>query len=357
MIEVRALTDELVADAESVIRDRFSEDAVDLLHKEMKNPIRREFPIMGYIGYEEGKPAAFEAQILRRLYWEKNPIIGSVGGMSCLKKGAAPEVFVDVRIATVKPYADCRIWFGNSQNRETALIAHKSKLAIEGPESCTRYLWRPIRPWNCGMYFIRRKLLKAAMPRWKNFSTLSSRLWSCETGGFRIARVADVDGRFFDALMARYVRSNTGIFCSRTAEEIEWIFGEKIRTGEAVVLGTLDNEGPLGYILLKSDRLAKRWAIHDWFAVDNCLNVLEALLQAACRFLRAKTPAMMLETFGFPTGVQSLLRKYLPYVRAVGHNQFSWGSWKMDRKGLCEVLDSPASWFFGPYDGDACLCM
>ena len=39
--------------------------------------------------------------------------------------------------------------FGNSQNAETARIAHRAKNVVEGPESCTRVLWRAVRPLEC----------------------------------------------------------------------------------------------------------------------------------------------------------------------------------------------------------------
>ena len=356
MIEVKALTEETQGDAERVVHSRFGENGVAILRKAMRNPMRRVCVSAGDLAYEDGRPASLQGTILRKLHWCDEAIVGTVGGLTASIPGSSEAAYVDVQLASYKPKGGSVIGFGNSANANSALVARKNKKIFLGPESCTRYLWRAIRPLECLSYFVRRKVLKSAMPRWKPFGRLPDIAWDEECGGGRICRVREPTLEFFDVLMARYLKTNQGLVCSRTAEEIDWIFGEWIRTGEVVVLGAFDGEGPAGYILLKTDAFAKRWKIHDWFAVENRADILEPLLASACRFLKKRTPAMMLEVEGFPTWVQPMLKKYLPQVREVGFNQFSWGSRDKEFKAkVMPIIDSPKSWFFGPYDGDECM--
>lgn len=357
MIEIKPLTEDTLEDAKIVVRSRFNESAVEILYKEMRNPLRSRCAEAGDIAYDNGRPVCFQACILRRLYLKQEEIVGKVGGMTCIREDADVSALIDVRAAACQVRAGSRMGFGNSQNRETARIAHRAKNTVEGPESCTRYLWRAVRPLECLAYFVRRKLLKAEVPSWKDFSTLGCAGFETKCGGLTIRRIMEVKSDFYDVLMKRYLETNRGLVCSRTAEEIEWIFGERICRGETVVLGAFDAHGPLGYILMTGGKTAKRWQIHDWFAVGNDRKTLESLLKTGCAFLKRKTPAMMLEVCGFPSGVQDLLKSYLPHVRQIGHNTFSCGSKDPE---LRERLRKMASgelpcWFFGPYDGDICF--
>ena len=357
MTEVRQLTDETRSDASAVVLDRFSKEALSVLDKIMRNPARNIHAEAGAIVYDDNMPVCFEAAILRKLHLRSQFIWGCSSGMTCIKKNAAPERLIDLKRAVRAPTEWNRISFANSQNAESAYITRKNKHRVEGPESCTRYLWRAVRPLACLAYFARRKLLKARMPGWKGFSTLGSAGFEAKCGELTIRRVMEVKPEFYDVLMKRYLETNKGLVCSRTAEEIEWIFGDRIRRGEPVVLGAFDAKGPCGYILMTGGKVAKRWQIHDWFAVDNDRKTLEALLKTGCSFLRKKTPAMMLEVCGFPTCVQDLIKAYLPHVRPLGHNTFSCGSKEPElrEKLRAMVRGEEPCWFFGPYDGDICF--
>ena len=356
MIEVRSLTEATLNDAATLVGSRFSTAACDILQMVMSNPLRRICWECGDIAYENGKPACFQAAILRRLYWGRTELMGLAGGLTCASSVASEAAFIDVKIASDKERGGAKWGFGNSCNQLSASLVPKNKKMRAGPESCARYLWRAIRPVECALYFIWRKLLKGDMPRWRDFSTLGSADWREERKGLSVRRVMGVEKGFYDVLTERQRACNQGVFCSRTAEEIDWIFGERIRSGEAVVLGAYRDDDPVGYILLRSDKKAKRWKIHDWFAVRNDKSVLEELVRSALHYLRRETPAMMLEVEGFPTWIQPVLKRYLPFVRKMGFNQFCWGTRDKELRSQLEaVLDSPKSWFFGPYDGDECM--
>lgn len=361
-METRPLTEFThYQDAKVVIIDRFGEGALRVLDLVMRNPLRKLCPDAGDIVYDNGKPVCFQACMLRRLCVGKTEIFGKVAGLTCLKNGAPAEAYIDVRIAASRPRNGSVMGFGNSMNAESAYAAHrlsrkKNPTTFEGPESCTRFLWRAVRPLECLAYFIRRKIFKARLPNWKEFSTLSSANYEVKHGELVVRRLMEVKPGFFDALMAEYLKTNEGLVCSRTAEEIEWIFGERIKRGQCVLLGVFKGENPVGYIIARSKPNAKRWEIMDWFALGNNLRILEPLLAELCRFLKRKTPAMMLEVIGFPTAAQPILKRYLPHERQVGNNVFSWGSSNKEfRESILPIIDTPKSWFFGPYDGDECM--
>lgn len=360
-MDTKPLTEITYTDAAEVILDRFGEGALHVLDLVMRNPLRKLCPDAGDIVYDDGKPVCFQACMLRRLYNGKTEVFGKVAGLTCLKTGAPAEAYIDVRIAASRPRHGSVIGFGNSQNAESAYSAHrmaskKNPTTFEGPESCTRFLWRAVRPLECIAYFIRRKIFKAGLPNWKEYSTLSSADYEVKYGELVIRRLMEIKPEFFDVLMAEYLKTNEGLFCSRTAEEVEWIFGERVKNGQCVLLGAFKEGNPVGYIVARSKPDAKRWQILDWFALENSSKILESLLAELCIFLKRKTPAMMLEVIGFPTAAQPILKRYLPHVRQTGHNAFSWGSGNKEfRESVMPIIDTSKSWFVGPYDGDECL--
>lgn len=352
----RPLLEDTLEDAKRVFTSRFGSGS-KLLDYAMTNPARRLCAEAGDVVYaDDGTPIGFQACILRKLYIGKDAYIGKCSGGTSVKIGAPVEAFIELRAAAAKQRAGSVMGFGNSQNQASAKVAKKLKSSIAGPSSCERYLWRAIRPVACGLYFLRRKILKGGMPSWPDFSTLDSAVFEKRYDGIAVRRMVTVEPTFFDVLMRDHLMVNEGAFFSRSAEEIEWIFGDRIRKGTEILLGAFRNESPCGYVILKTDVKARRWEIHDWFAVGNDKIVLERLLQAAIVFLRECVPSMMLEVRGFPSWVQPLLRKYLPHVRNVGHNCFAWGSRNKEFKArLLSLADTPKSWFFGPYDGDECM--
>ena len=348
-------------DAKTVVLARFGGEAVSVLDAVMCNPLRKLCPDAGDIVYDDGTPVCFQACMLRRLYNGKTEVFGKVAGLTCLKSDAPAESYIDVKIAANRPRHGSVIGFGNSQNAESAYSAHrmaskKNPTTFEGPESCARFLWRVVRPLECLAYFIRRKIFKAGLPKWKEFSTLSSADYEVKRGELSIRRLMEIKPEFFDVLMAEYLKTNEGLVCSRTAEEVEWIFGERVKNGQCVLLGAFKDGKPVGYIVARSKPDAKRWQILDWFALEDSPKILESLLAELCVFLKRKTPAMMLEVIGFPTAAQPILKRYLPHERQTGHNVFSWGSSNKEfRESVLPIIDTPKSWFFGPYDGDECM--
>ena len=360
MIEIKALTEDTLHDAEYVVRARFPESAITILHKVMRNPLRNLCAEVGDLAYENGRPAAFQAFLGRKMFLKHERMLGNVGGMTALCENASVEAMIDIRAAANKDRIGQRLVFGNTQCAATEKMAKKAK-AILGPESCCWFRYRPVRLWSFVWYCFSRKVLKRPIPNWAKFDLLGAQPFRWIVGGCVIERVSSFDARF-DEFWTRYVAGNEGLVCSRTVEELEWIFGDEIRNGRVVVLGLFEKELLNGYLVLKDEgESGRRWQVMDWVALGNDATRLDALLAAGCRFLKSRTPAMLVESIGFPMFIQGVIKKHLPFRRYAGNNFFSYGYRKPKTEGKefaekCEaVINTPKSWFFGPYDGDMCM--
>ena len=360
MIEVKPLTEETFLDAEQVVRSRFPESAIAILNKVMRNPMRKVCVEAGDIAYEDGRPVAFQALSGRSMFLGRESFRGNVGGMTVIREGASVEAMIDVRAAACKDRIGNKMGFGNTLCKVTEKMSRRAKDTL-GPESCCFWCFRVIRPLDFGWYCFLRKVLKRPVPNWKKFESLTAKSFRCCDGICVVERILSFDPRF-DDFWARYVQGNEGLVCSRTAEELNWIFGEEVRDGRAVVLGLSEDEKLNGYIILKDGGgSGRRWQLIDWVALGNDMGRLDALLSAGCRFLRQRTPAMLFESIGFPMFIQDVIRRHLPFRRFAGNNFFSYGYRKPKTLGKkfaekCEtVINTEKSWFFGPYDGDMCM--
>lgn len=360
MIEVKPLTEETQSDAQKVISARFPTSALVVLDKVLRNPARRICSEVGDIAYDDGRPVGLQALIGKKIYLGRCSSYANVGGLTVLLEDAPVEAMIDIKAASLKNRLKNLIGFGNTLCAATEKMARKAKDSF-GPESSCWYRYRPVRWFDFGWYCFSRKVLKRPIPNWAKFDSLSVKPFRWRFGDFVVERVLSFDSRF-DEFWSRYVESNEGLVCSRTVEELEWIFGDEIRNGRAVVLGLLEKGQLNGYLVLKDEgESGRRWQVMDWVALGNDAKRLNALLAAGCRFLKSRTPAMLVESIGFPTFIQEVIKKHLPFMRYAGNNFFSYGYRKPKTEGKefaekCEaVINTPKSWFFGPYDGDMCM--
>lgn len=353
--EVKELTVHNRADAEFVIRSRFPAGAVYVLDKVMRNPIRDEHAGFGDILYVGGKPVAFRAALRRKIYIQSTKMLARVRGLTCRLPNSPKDSIQRLIEAQKQNPRGCSLAISNTQCVPTEKRAVMNGATL-GPATCKRFIWRPVRPLGCLVYFLRRRLLGLTPRKCPLIRNLESDVFSEESSGLQIRRLTSCDMAFFDELMSRYLASNEGVVSSRSAEEIEWIYGDKIRTGAVVVLGAFEHSLPIGYLLLKANPNRERWLIGDLFAVGNSPSALSALLKAGCSYLKMQTPAMLLESIGFPAHVEPVLRRFLPFTRSCNANFDSFNFFsKDDALQYGNLILSEKSWFFGPYDGDMCL--
>ena len=321
MTGLRPYTTETKDDAFRVIRDRFTEEDCRIAEKYLRNPVIGETGA-GDIAYDSDKPVGFQAAILRRLYLGRNLFLGTVGGMLAMEENGSPVLLMNLMKASIAPRDGSIFFFANTSNETSMKMNRLLGVRGKGPETCERIRFAPVF-WPRGFKWI----LPASHAR----------------------RLMEFKPEIFDNFWEKYLSSNKGLVTSRSSKELDWIFRERLQSGEVVILGEFDGEDLLGYIALKFTRKGRRSLIVDWIALNNDKSVLDSLLVSAIRFLRKESSAILLESIGFPLEEEPILKRRLPFVRRCPNNSFIW---KFHDKGM----DIPAeSWFYGPYDGDRCM--
>lgn len=355
------LTPDNLNDAKEVIRNRFDESCCDLLEKELRNPALKLYPESGEIVYgDDGKPIAFQANIPRRIFLGQKEFVGMVGGLTCLKKNSPPEAFIDLRAASNYHFKNGIMIFSNTSCKEMAatharLLKKKNTLACNSIPSYARLRIGLIHPLRMAFNIIQNKIMRNVRRGFLTFTTLDSKDFSVMRKTVTFERYMTFPEDFFDRLMKAYLRKNKGLLCSRSAEELRWVFQETVSSGQSILICASENDIPLGYIIVKINFARCRCQIVDWFALENDLWLLESLVQVMKRYLRQHTPLLAIETFGFPTFVQPIISRHFPIERKLGHNMFAWRVKRELRDEILKMADTTDSWFFGPYDGDGCM--
>lgn len=156
----------------------------------------------------------------------------------------------------------------------------------------------------------------------------------------------------------KLVEANQGILRSRRPELLQWVFGEKLRSGKCIMLCRHDFNGwVVGYILLHkgAGKSSGRLIILDWIALGNQVDVLADLLHDAKNYAAANGFGMLM-TLGYPEWIQPTIRQILPHCRPLPNNHFYYKIQNSARRHEFQVyLDQ--SWLFGMYDGDASLAL
>ena len=95
----------------------------------------------------------------------------------------------------------------------------------------------------------------------------------------------------------------------------------------------------------------------DAIAVDNSQDVLAALFDAAVKAVAACSDAERLGVAGFPPSVAETVARRFREVRPSPCNEFAWGFSDDAAAAKCAPgMSGGKGWFFGPYDGDYCIC-
>ena len=356
MIEYKSFTQATLGDALALVRERFPEHAQEMTRQALRNPCLKPSMGSGMIGYRDGRPVALQLGMPRKVYCGQNQIRGLVGGTTCKALKGCP---LSVLLETIDRANDCgdedTLAFGNTCCSATSQMDEASGGNI-GPISCTYYKYAVIRPFAFVAYVFRRKVLKLAIPNWKD-ALPRDKKWSRQCGMIEVRRELSLDRASLASFWSRYLQTNKGVVLSRTPEELEWLFSARLKTSRSVFLGAFCGGECIGYIILTAETpAARRWAIGDLIAIQNDEEIIDELLVSAKHFLRRCTPAFLFETMGFPMYVQKTFHRRMPFKRAAVCNYFAYSfSTENLRDRYSELLSSQDSWFFGPYDGDMCM--
>ena len=322
--EIRAFDETTLGDAKKVVSEMFSPAVCPLLDKMLANPLRKKLGVSsaGEIAYQDGKPVAFQGALLRRLFIGQQPIIGIVGSSLCSKPETSPVLLMHLMKATIKPRGGSKLFFSNTANPTSMKMNRLLGVKGAGPETCAKIrfdlTWVP-------------PFFKLLCPRPNS------------------TQIKSIDAKTFNSFWERYLEDNRGGVCSRTAEELDWMFGEGLSSGKTVAFGEFKNDELIGYVVIHSTHNSRRWMVFDWIALHDDKSVLKRLLVSAVRFVRRETKAVLFEMIGFSDAADKIASLVIPFRRNARNNSYLWS---FNDK---ETSIPTESWFFGPYDGDRCM--
>lgn len=323
--EIRSFDEASLADAIDVVTSAFSAGTKRLLYKILDNPARKMLGncAAGEIAYQDGKPVAFQAAIVRRLFIGKQPIVGVVGSTLGALRETSPVLLMQLMKRTIAPRCGSVIFFANTANPTSMKMNRLLGIKGCGPTSCTKIRFGCVLPLP---------FLRWLLPR------------------PHAVRIEKIEPELFNRFWNRYLEGNEGLVASRSAEELEWMFGNGLKSGTDVLLAHCARGELDGYVVFRETRNGKSWMIVDLIAIHNNKDVLLELVRSAIRFLRREKTSIVLECIGFPDFIYSVIGRALPFCRKTTNNSFLW---KCFDGNVSEVIER--SWFYGPYDGDRCL--
>jgi len=354
-MELHDFDESTLDSAKIIVRERFGERACSLLSRYLQNPLRKVCHSVGDIVSRDGVPMAFQAANPRWLYLRKEKILGTNGSLFCKMPGAKLKEVLTVFLRTIGNRAGRKIYFGNTAIPVSGGVGVASNMSI-GPTSCEKVRFGIIRLGSFLNF-----MLRGHLPRF--FVNIIDAIWLCGVSVLgkmkidgHIKQVTSLDEIDIDGFWTRYVERNNGLVCSRTKEELLWVFGDNLRQGNVCMFAYIAEDSLLGYIAIKCQRIQTRcrWMVVDWIAIDDNPSVLSRLLEAVQGFLRTVPGAAFVELIGYPMFIQDVVKKSFPFCRKAPGNSFNY---LIDDESFGREFAAvrDISWFFGAYDGDRCM--
>lgn len=363
--EFKNLDESTIDAVGGVLGDRFCPEAASAVRRLLANPLRSPGDDVGVVIFKDGEAIGVTASIVRRLYIGREPFIGINGGFLAMRRGAPPTLLYALLKKSHRPRWGSVLFYSNTCSPETAKIKPCLGVGNKGPETWTAVRFARLRRYPSLRRRVKRALgvnLPARLP----FSRLpvspaelarSGRQFAFDPkSGMRV--VAKPDFSWVDAFFERYLRGNDGVVGSRTSAELSWLFGDSVASGKSIVLAAEGPDGVLGYIVASECFYdPSRWLVADAIAIDNRPDVLAALFDASAGAVVACSDAERLGVAGFPPQVAKLVERRFPEVRPSPCNEFAWGFSDDSAAARCAAgMSGGKGWFFGPYDGDYCIC-
>ena len=357
MIAFKPFTKVTLDDAKYVVRNVFGENACNKLETMILNPALEEVPgsDCGEVLYIDGKPAGFNAAILRKMYYKDVSFWGISGSTLCLLPEARKEMAcVDLLKKIVAPRFGSKMFFGNSANKRGLKVTRAFGIDGETPITTAQKRIVVIRPIQFAIYLFNSKLLKKAGCRARTVNKAKLAIRDIYISGYGIRRIEDFSDYEFNGFWSEYVEGNQGYVCSRSAKELKWLWRERVLTDKALIVGAYRDESLRGFAIFYTDEIGMAWHVGDLIAIGNNTEILSVVLGGGLKLLKKATRAVHCDISGFPDSAQDVIKANFPILRNLSNNQFTWKFHSPDAPSF-EDLNSSKSWFFGPYDGDLCL--
>ena len=361
----RDLDETTVAVTEAVIAERFCPEAFAMTQKMLSNPLRAPGDDIGVVVFDGDRVAGVTGSIVRRLYFRREPFIGINGGLLAMRRDAPATLLYVLLRQAHRPRFGSSLFFSNTCSPATARMKPCVGVGNQGPESWLSTHFARLHRYPSFRRRVKRGL-GLLLPERLPFMPSPVSPLACVKSGRSFA--ADVRRgiavrirsgfSWADDFFDRYLKGNEGVVASRTSAELTWLFGDRVAEGSSVLLVAEGPDGDVGYLVAGPCPYdGSRWMVVDAIAIGNDRDVLVALFKAAKRAVGACSDAERLEVIGFPMWLQPIIAKEFPKSRPMPCNGFMWGFSDAALGQRCG-LDSlgEKGWFFGPYDGDFCLC-
>ena len=362
----RSLDESTMDAAAPVVAERFCPEAVATVRRLLSNPVRPPGGDVGVVAFDGDRAVGVTGSIVRRLYLGRERFTGINGGFLAMRRDApATLLYLLLKKAHV-PRFGSSLFYSNTCSPATAKMKPCVGVGNVGPESWAAARFARLRRYPSFRRRVKRSL-GIGLPARPPFADApvsplecaSARRVFASDGGRGIAVTARADFSWADGFFERYLEGNDGVVGSRTTEELGWFFGDAVSAGDSMVLVAEAQDGVRGYVVVSPclyDR--SRWHVADAIALGNDAAVLSLLFDAAKRAVLACSDAERLGVAGFPARVQPLVEKAFPERRPAPCNEFMWGFSDPEMAKRCgKGYLGERGWFFGPYDGDYCLCV
>ena len=355
--EIKSFDETTLADAKLVGVEMYSSGVWPLLEKILRNPLRKEFngSAAGEIVYQDGKPVAFQAAVLRKLYLGNRAFVGVVGSTLCSKPETSPVLLMKLMRATIKPRCGSLLFFANTAIPASAKM--NSLLGVRGkvPLSCSKVRFVVLK-WGAFINFVLKGRCPSFVVHALDFLGKPFLPWWAYKRLTDLTCCIDYDiGEAYEQFWRSYLDKNSGLVASRDSDTLRWMFQNEIKIGEAVLISLRDGDFVKGYVIAKQlDTERKRWMIEDWIAIGDDNAILSDLLCEMVCYLKTKEPAVWIEAIGYPMFAQPVLKRYLPLKRTLPNKVFLYKSYDTAIEDALTDMNGH-SWFWGAYDGDRCL--
>ena len=355
--EIRSFDEATLADAKSVGVEMYSSGVCPLLEKILRNPLREELngSAAGEIVYQDGKPVAFQAAVLRKLYLGNRAFVGVVGSTLCSKPETSPVLLMKLMRETIKPRYGSVLFFANTAIPASAKMNRLLGVRGEVPQSCSKVRFAVFK-WGAFIKFVLKERCPSFVVHALDFLGKPFQPWWAYRRLTDLTCSVDADiGEAYDQFWKSYLDKNSGLVASRDGGALRWMFQDQIKAGNAVLISLRDGAFVKGYVIAKamgSER--KRWMVVDWIAIGDDNKILSDLLCEMVHYLKTNTQAVWIEAIGYPMFAQPVLKRYLPLNRNLSDKVFLYKSYDVDIEGALTDVNE-RSWFWGAYDGDRCF--
>lgn len=356
MVAFKTFTKNNLSDAQLVVSGVFDSDTCNLASMVLRNPVLSEVNGVGSgeIAYIDGKPVGFCIAIPKWVAYKQDCFLGiAASTVGVLPEARGHKVSYSLVEKIVQPRFGSKIVFGNSGNANGSKLFRRIGANFESVQSCAEKRLAILHLVRFVKYLFYSKVLHRECKDCLALNKDTDSKCCIKYGSFEVKTLREVDVMLFDAFWEKYLSSNEGLVCVRRARDLIWMFGDKLKNGNALIAGCFEGSKLVGYVVFALNNSYTAWHVADMIALRNDLKILSIVLRGGLKILAKMKYASHCEISGFSDCVQSVIAPLFTIKRKLSNNQFVWCMHEDDTLNV-DIKDvySNKSWFFGPCDGD-----